>query len=120
MKKGLPEPERLWGSRGLEPGFPKSSVTSIIPFLLSSHFYLCYVMASFSPADRFSLHGEEHGPCPFISSMESVPPLSCLGGGALIGLPWATCIPGGPIKGYGAMTGPTGVAGPTLWPGGQG
>lgn len=39
--------------------------------------------------------------------------------GSLIGLPSATCIPG-PIKGYGAMTGPAGVAGPTLWPGGQG
>lgn len=42
-------------------------------------FLSVYLVASFSPADRFSMHGEEYGHCQCISSMESS------GGGAVLG-----------------------------------
>lgn len=82
-KKDLPAPAQLWGSQGLEPDSPTPLVTPIPPFLLSSHFCLSCVMASFSPADRFSMHGDGYGHCQCISSMESMPPPGCTGGGAL-------------------------------------
>lgn len=83
MKKDLPAPAPLWGSQGLGPGSPKPSVTPSLPFLLSSHFCLSCVVASFSSADRFSLHGEEYGHGQCICSVESMPPPSCTGGGDL-------------------------------------
>lgn len=69
MKKDLPGPAQLWGSQGLEPGSPKPLVTPITPFLVSTHSCLSGVMASFSSADRFSLHGEEYGHCQLNSSV---------------------------------------------------